>query len=58
MHYDLLGDPIVRTHDIPRMTELSVARKPGDRTVPRELKRYPARSAIGKKRQLSSFPSK
>ena len=58
MHYDLLGDPIVRTHDIPRMTELSIARKPGDRTVPRELKRYPARSAIGKKRQLSSFPSK
>lgn len=58
MHYELLGDPIVRARDIPRMMELSVARKPGDHTVPRELERYPARSAVGKKRQSSSLSSK
>lgn len=58
MHYELLGDPIARARDIPRMRELSVARKPGDHSVPRELERYPARSAVGKKRQLSSLSSK
>ena len=34
MHYEILGDPICRQRDIPRMLELDVARQMGDTTVP------------------------
>ena len=57
MHYEVLGDPIFRTREIPRMTELSVAREPGDTTVPTELDHYPARSVVGKQRQSARPPS-
>ena len=48
MHYEILGDPIFRDRDVPRMLELATARNPGDPTVPEELLKYPARSREGK----------
>jgi cyclic dehypoxanthinyl futalosine synthase len=48
MHYEILGDPIFRQQDVPRMLELATAREAGDRSVPAELKFYPARSRTGK----------
>jgi cyclic dehypoxanthinyl futalosine synthase len=51
MHYEILGDPIFRERDIPRMLELATARADGDTTVPAELHLYPARSRAGKKLQ-------
>jgi cyclic dehypoxanthinyl futalosine synthase len=48
MHYELLGDPIFRERDVPRMLELATARAEGDRSVPAELRLYPARSQSGK----------
>ncbi len=56
MHYDILGDPFFRAHDVKRMLELSTAREAGDASVPAELVNYPARSAAGKK-QRSQPPS-
>lgn len=44
MHYEILGDPFFREQEIPRFTELNVARQAGDTSVPPELKQYPARS--------------
>jgi cyclic dehypoxanthinyl futalosine synthase len=44
MHYEVLGDPIFRERDVPRMMELATARADGDRTIPSELRLYPARS--------------
>jgi cyclic dehypoxanthinyl futalosine synthase len=48
MHYELLGDPIFRERDVPRMLELATARESGDVSVPEELLKYPARSRAGK----------
>jgi len=56
MHYEILGDPIVRERDLPRQLSLATARQAGDASVPAELKHYPARSAAGK-RQRSQPPS-
>ena len=53
MHYDVLGDPIFRERDIPRMLELSTARAEGDSSVPEELRNYPARSRAGKQLRLA-----
>jgi cyclic dehypoxanthinyl futalosine synthase len=52
MHYDILGDPFFRDHEVQRMLELSTAREAGDTSVPSELINYPARSAAGKKQRL------
>jgi cyclic dehypoxanthinyl futalosine synthase len=49
MHYEILGDPIFRLRDVPRMLELATAREEGDTSVPAELLNYPARSAAGKR---------
>jgi cyclic dehypoxanthinyl futalosine synthase len=49
MHYDVLGDPMFRLRDVPRMLELATARPDGDTSVPSELVNYPARSAAGKR---------
>ncbi|HUK36776.1 MAG TPA: cyclic dehypoxanthinyl futalosine synthase [Vicinamibacterales bacterium] len=49
MHYELLGDPIYRERDVPRMLELATAREAGDTHVPEELTNYPARSRAGKR---------
>jgi cyclic dehypoxanthinyl futalosine synthase len=48
MHYEILGDPFFRHHEVPRLLELSTARDAGDTSVPEELKNYPARSLAGK----------
>jgi cyclic dehypoxanthinyl futalosine synthase len=49
MHYDILGDPIFREREVPRMLELATARADGDTSVPEELLKYPARSQAGKR---------
>ena len=51
MHYEILGDPFFRQHDVPRLLELSKARADGDTSVPEELMNYEARSAAGKKQR-------
>jgi cyclic dehypoxanthinyl futalosine synthase len=48
MHYEMLGGPIFRERDVPRMTELATAREDGDTSIPAELRLYPARSRAGK----------
>jgi cyclic dehypoxanthinyl futalosine synthase len=48
MHYEILGDPIFREREVPRMLSLATARGEGDNSVPAELNRYPARSRAGK----------
>ena len=54
MHYDILGDPMFRLRDVPRMLELATAREDGDTSVPVELLNYPARSAAAKRtRQIA-----
>jgi cyclic dehypoxanthinyl futalosine synthase len=55
MHYEILGDPIFRERDVPRMLELATARTDGDTSVPEELANYPARSRAGK--QLRVLPN-
>ena len=54
MHYDILGDPIFRERDVPRMLELATAREDGDDSVPAELVNYPARSRSGKQLRIVS----
>jgi cyclic dehypoxanthinyl futalosine synthase len=48
MHYEILGDPIFRERDVPRMLTLGKARADGDTSVPEELRQYPARSRSGR----------
>jgi len=52
MHYEILGDPIFREREVPRMLELATARADGDATRPEELRFYPARSRTGKQERL------
>ena len=52
MHYEILGGPIFRERDVPRMTELATAREAGDTSVPAELRLYPARSRSGKSERV------
>ena len=49
MHYDVLGDPIFRERDVPRMLELAVARSTGAAGESADLQSYEARSAAGRK---------
>jgi cyclic dehypoxanthinyl futalosine synthase len=51
MHYEIVGDPIVRLRDVPRMRSLATARVAGDTSVPEELLLYPARSRQVKSRR-------
>jgi cyclic dehypoxanthinyl futalosine synthase len=53
MHYEILGDPIFRERNVPRMLSLATARVEGDASVPDELKNYPARSRQGKALRLA-----
>jgi cyclic dehypoxanthinyl futalosine synthase len=52
MHYQILGDPIFREREVPRMLELATARAEGDVSIPDELANYPARSRAGKQLRL------
>src|SRR5438876_1519648 len=54
MHYRILGDPIFREREVPRMLELATARAEGDVSVPEELMNYPARSRSGKQLRVIS----
>ena len=54
MHYDVLGDPIFREREVPRMLELATSREDGDDSVPAELANYPARSRLGKQLRVVS----
>jgi cyclic dehypoxanthinyl futalosine synthase len=51
MHYAILGDPIFREREVPRMLQLATARVEGDAAVPDELRWYAARSAAGKRQR-------
>ena len=51
MHYEIVGDPIARLRDLPRMRSLATARAAGDASVPEELLLYPARSRQVKSRR-------
>jgi cyclic dehypoxanthinyl futalosine synthase len=53
MHYEILGEPIYREREIPRMLELATARADGDTSVPDELLQYPARSRAGKRLRIT-----
>ena len=48
MHYEILGDPIFREREVPRMMHLATARSDGAGGEAPDLKRYPARSRAGK----------
>jgi cyclic dehypoxanthinyl futalosine synthase len=52
MHYDVLGEPIFRERDVPRMRELAVARTDGRGGEAEDLKSYAARTAKGKLARL------
>src|SRR5712692_1571847 len=52
MHYEILGDPIFRQRDVPRMLELATARGKDETSTPDELRLYPARSRAGKSERL------
>jgi cyclic dehypoxanthinyl futalosine synthase len=52
MHYEILGDPIFREREVPRMLELATARADGDAHVPDELVNYPARSRAAKQLRI------
>jgi cyclic dehypoxanthinyl futalosine synthase len=54
MHYEILGDPIFREREIPRMLALATARVDGDASMPDELANYEARSRAGKRLRLRS----
>jgi cyclic dehypoxanthinyl futalosine synthase len=49
MHYDVLGDPIFRERDVPRMLELAVARADGRAGEAADLRDYEARSAAARR---------
>jgi cyclic dehypoxanthinyl futalosine synthase len=53
MHYEILGGPIFRERDVPRILALATARADGDTTVPDELRNYPARTRQGKQLRLA-----
>src|SRR6187431_847561 len=56
MHYEVLGEPIFREREVPRMLHLAVARAEGDTSRPPEISRYAARSTAEKKARLNSGP--
>ena len=55
MHYEILGDPMFRLRDVPRMLELATARADGDTCVPVELAELPGEKR-GRKAPSSAWP--
>jgi cyclic dehypoxanthinyl futalosine synthase len=51
MHYDVLGDPIFRERNVPRMLELAVARADGRTGEAEDLRGYEARSAATRRQR-------
>jgi cyclic dehypoxanthinyl futalosine synthase len=56
MHYEILGDPIFRQQEVPRMLELAVARADGQAGEAGDLREYGARSAAGRAARRSAKP--
>ncbi len=54
MHYEVLGDPIFREREVPRMLELAVARADGQAGEAADLRGYAARSAAGRRARPST----
>jgi cyclic dehypoxanthinyl futalosine synthase len=54
MHYEILGEPVFRERNIPRLLELATARAKGDSSVPVELVNYPARSRAERERRQAT----
>ena len=54
MHYELLGDPIFRERDVPRMLELATAREDGDTHGARRSSRTIRRAAAPASSSASS----
>jgi cyclic dehypoxanthinyl futalosine synthase len=52
MHYEILGDPVFRERDVPRMRNLATARADGAAGEGPEVKQYPARSRAGRQTRL------
>ncbi len=52
MHYEVLGDPVFRQRNVPRMRELAVARGDGRGGEAEDLRAYEARSAAAKRTRL------
>jgi hypothetical protein len=52
MHYDVLGDPMFRMRQVPRMLSLATARPDGSAGEAPDASSYPARSREGKHRRL------
>jgi cyclic dehypoxanthinyl futalosine synthase len=57
MHYDILGDPIFRERDVPRMLELAVARADGRGGEAVDLTAYEARSAAARRARAGGPPT-
>jgi len=51
MHYEILGEPVFRERNIPRLLELATARADGDAPVPVALVNYQARSRAERERR-------
>jgi cyclic dehypoxanthinyl futalosine synthase len=56
MHYEILGGPVFREREVPRMLELAVARHDGDISRPPEIANYAARSAAEKRLRQPTAP--
>jgi cyclic dehypoxanthinyl futalosine synthase len=48
MHYEILGEPVIRQRDVPRMLELAVARADGRAGEADDMRGYEARSKAGR----------
>jgi cyclic dehypoxanthinyl futalosine synthase len=51
MHYEVLGEPVFRQREVPRMLELAVARADNQGGEAEDLRGYAARSAAGRERR-------
>jgi cyclic dehypoxanthinyl futalosine synthase len=54
MHYEILGEPVFRERNIPRLLELATARADGQTSIPVELVTYPARSRAERDRRQAT----
>ncbi len=54
MHYEILGEPVFRERDVPRMLELAVARPDGRAGEADDLQAYQARTAAARRRRVTA----
>jgi hypothetical protein len=53
MHYEILGAPVFRERNVPRMLELAVARPDGRAGEADDLQSYQARSTAARRRRVT-----